>query len=120
MRIRLQQGIVAAILAAGVLGVHPGSANAETLCDSSVQNCRTQLLSLIDAEQVGIDVGFWFMEDQRYVSEIINRFKAGVPVRLIIDPAGEPDVPAERDEPELRSRRRDPDDEEASAAASCT
>jgi phosphatidylserine/phosphatidylglycerophosphate/cardiolipin synthase-like enzyme len=59
---------------------------AETLCDSSFQNCRTPLINLIRAENVGIDVAFWFMEDQRYVTEIIARKNAGVPVRLIIDP----------------------------------
>ena len=59
---------------------------AERLCDSSFENCRTELLTLIDNERVGLDVAFWFMEDQRYVSHIVNRWKAGVPVRIIIDP----------------------------------
>jgi phospholipase D-like protein len=62
------------------------SAAAETLCDPSISNCRTELLALIDNEKIGIDVGFWFMEDQRYVSHLVNRWKAGVPVRLIVDP----------------------------------
>src|SRR5439155_136672 len=43
---------------------------AERLCDSSFQDCRTSLINLIRTENVGIDVGFWFMEDQRYVNEI--------------------------------------------------
>ena len=63
---------------------------AESLCDPSFQNCRTPLINLIRAETVGIDVGFWFMEDQRYVSEIIARKNAGVPVRLIVDPTANP------------------------------
>src|SRR5262245_14099539 len=71
------------------VGVSRASA-AETLCDPSFQNCRNQLLALIDAENVGIDVGFWFMEDQRYVARIINRWHAGVPVRLIVDPRANP------------------------------
>ena len=45
---------------------------AESLCDSSYQDCRTPLINLIRAENVGIDVGFWFMEDQRYVSELMR------------------------------------------------
>jgi phosphatidylserine/phosphatidylglycerophosphate/cardiolipin synthase-like enzyme len=49
-------------------------------------NCRTRLMNLIKAEQVRIDVAFWFMEDQRYVAELVKKKKAGVPVRLIIDP----------------------------------
>src|SRR4029079_547596 len=46
--------------------------------------------ALIDKETVGIDVGFWFMEDQRYMNHIITRWKAGVPVRLIVDPRANP------------------------------
>jgi HKD family nuclease len=56
------------------------------MCDSSFQDCRSQLIDLIRAETVGIDVGFWFMEDQRYASELIARRNAGVPVRLLVDP----------------------------------
>ena len=68
-------------------------AAAESLCDSSYQDCRTPLINLIRAENVGIDVGFWFMEDQRYVSELIARKNAGVPVRLIVDPTANPTYP---------------------------
>ena len=71
-------------------GMATRSHAAETLCDPSFQNCRTQLLALIDTENVGIDAGFWFMEDQRYVSHIIARWNAGVPVRLIVDPRANP------------------------------
>jgi phosphatidylserine/phosphatidylglycerophosphate/cardiolipin synthase-like enzyme len=64
----------------------PPIANAaERLCDASTENCRTPLLNLINAERVGIDVAFWFMEDSRFSSAIISRFKAGVPVRVIMD-----------------------------------
>ncbi|HXI31894.1 MAG TPA: phospholipase D-like domain-containing protein [Vicinamibacterales bacterium] len=68
-------------------------ASAETLCDPSFSDCRTPLLALIDKEQIGIDAGFWFMEDQRYVTHLINRWKAGVPVRLLIDPRANPTYP---------------------------
>jgi len=66
------------------------AAAAETLCDSSFTNCRTPLLTLIDNEKIGIDVGFWFMEDQRYVSHLISRWNAGVPVRVLMDPRANP------------------------------
>ena len=33
------------------------------------------------------------MEDQRYVTDIIARKNAGVPVRLIVDPRANPDYP---------------------------
>ena len=58
---------------------------ADHLCDPSFQNCRTPLLDLIHAETVGIDVAFWFMEDTRYSTALIERWKAGVPVRVIMD-----------------------------------
>jgi phosphatidylserine/phosphatidylglycerophosphate/cardiolipin synthase-like enzyme/regulation of enolase protein 1 (concanavalin A-like superfamily) len=60
-------------------------AAADDLCDAAFQNCRTPLISLINAEQVRIDVSFWFMEDSRYSTAIINRWKAGVPVRIMMD-----------------------------------
>ena len=68
-------------------------ASAETLCDPSFSDCRAPLLALIDNEKIGIDAGFWFMEDQRYVTHLINRWKAGVPVRLLIDPRANPTYP---------------------------
>src|SRR6185295_17293708 len=55
----------------------PAARGADTLCDPSNANCRTQLLTLIQNERVGIDVGFWFMQDSRYMSEIIRRWQAG-------------------------------------------
>jgi hypothetical protein len=58
----------------------------DRLCDPSFQDCRTPLLELINRETQGIDAAFWFMEDSRYMSAIIARWKAGVPVRLLVDP----------------------------------
>jgi len=58
----------------------------DRLCDPSFENCRIPLIELIRNERVGIDVAFWFMEDSRYTTELINRFKAGVPVRVLVDP----------------------------------
>src|ERR1700712_2819395 len=66
---------------------------ADTLCDPSATNCRTRLLTLIQNERVGIDVGFWFMQDARYMTEIVKRWQAGVPVRILIDPRANADYP---------------------------
>src|SRR5687768_11159778 len=64
------------------------------LCDPGVQNCRTTsgldpsgLLALINNETPsgGIDVSFWFMEDTRYSTALINAHKRGVPVRILFD-----------------------------------
>src|SRR5689334_18835314 len=58
----------------------------ERLCDPSFENCRTPLLSLINAETIRIDVAFDMMEDTVIANAIITRFKAGVRVRVIMDP----------------------------------
>ena len=58
----------------------------ERLCDPSFENCRTDLITYINQERVGIDAAFWLMSDDRYVSAIIARWQAGVPVRLLVDP----------------------------------
>jgi phosphatidylserine/phosphatidylglycerophosphate/cardiolipin synthase-like enzyme len=74
------------VVLATLLLFAPAARGADTLCDPAFANCRTQLLTLIQNERVGIDVGFWFMQDSRYMSEIIRRWQAGVPVRILIDP----------------------------------
>src|SRR3954469_21675510 len=57
----------------------------DTLCDAAFQDCRAPLIQLIRQETVRLDVAFWFMEDSRFSTEIIRRWQAGVPVRVIID-----------------------------------
>ena len=69
------------------------AAAAERLCDASFQDCRTPLINLIRAETVGIDVAFWFMEDLRFASELVDRWNAGVPVRVIMDTDANADYP---------------------------
>jgi acid phosphatase len=60
------------------------------LCDTAFEDCRTPLWQLIDNETQGIDVAFWFMQDSSYATKIINRFQAGVPVRVLVDPRANP------------------------------
>ena len=71
-------------LACLLLVPRQGSAQ-ERLCDPSFEDCRAPILQLIRNEQQGIDVAFWFMEDARYATELINRHRAGVPVRVLVD-----------------------------------
>src|SRR6187402_3675579 len=81
------------LFAAGFLGFVLLSSNVqaqERLCDSSFEDCRAPLWALIDAETVGIDVAFWFMQDTSFATKLINRFKAGVPVRVLVDPRANP------------------------------
>jgi len=58
----------------------------ERLCDSSFENCRNEVLDRIRAEPIEINVGAWFFEDARFTSELIQRFQAGVRVRILADP----------------------------------
>jgi HKD family nuclease len=76
--------ISAAVLTVLSLGRVPASA--ETLCDPSFENCRVPLINLIDAETKQIDVAFWFMEDARYTTALINAWNRGVKIRVLVDP----------------------------------
>ena len=73
-----------------VAGCAPSARGADVLCDPSFDNCRTRLLSLIQNEKVEIDVGFWFMQDARYSNALVQRFKAGLPVRILVDTRANP------------------------------
>ena len=60
-------------------------AQQEWLCDPQTTDCRQPIIDLIRSETKEIDVGFWFMEDDRYRAELVNRFNAGVPIRILVD-----------------------------------
>ncbi|MGB2714071.1 MAG: Ig-like domain-containing protein, partial [Vicinamibacterales bacterium] len=63
-----------------------GTARAQDrLCDPGNEDCRDILISIIRAEQVGIDVAFWFMEEDWFADELIKKWQANVPVRIIVD-----------------------------------
>ncbi|HVL66470.1 MAG TPA: phospholipase D-like domain-containing protein [Vicinamibacterales bacterium] len=81
------------------LAAVPGTARAqvERLCDPAFEDCRQILINYIRAERVGLDVAFWFMEDSWIASEIINRFKAGVPVRVLMDTEANASTPRNAD-----------------------
>src|SRR5262245_48331438 len=74
-----------------VYSIASNTSNAqERLCDTSFEDCRQPLWQLIDAETVGIDFSFWFIQDSSYVTKLINRHNAGVPVRILCDPRANP------------------------------
>jgi phosphatidylserine/phosphatidylglycerophosphate/cardiolipin synthase-like enzyme len=89
MRTFLSLSFTALFLAAGAL---PARAQ-DRLCDPGDEDCRNILINYIRNETQGIDVGFWFMEDARYTTELIRRHQAGVPVRVLIDPRANPTYP---------------------------
>src|SRR5687768_925055 len=79
---KLSSSLILACLIASAMEVQAQ----ERLCDSAYEDCRAPLWALIDAETVGIDVAFWFMQDNSYATKLVNKFKAGVPVRVLVDP----------------------------------
>jgi hypothetical protein len=84
--VRRARFVVVLLVLFGVIGSLSSEAHAQDrLCDPAEENCRTILINLIRNELVGIDVAFWFMEDARYSNELIARFRAGVPVRVLVD-----------------------------------
>src|SRR3954468_24547530 len=88
---------IIACLAAVLGGTAQPARALDTLCDPSHQDCRAILINYIRAEKVGIDVGFWFMEDARYTTELIKRFQAGVDVRVIMDVRANESTPLNAD-----------------------
>jgi len=73
------------------------AAEVERLCDPGNEDCRQILINYIRAEEVGLDVAFWFMEDSWIASEVINRHKAGVPVRVLVDTRANVSTPRNAD-----------------------
>jgi phosphatidylserine/phosphatidylglycerophosphate/cardiolipin synthase-like enzyme len=80
-------------VASGALAQTTPQGPKEWLCDASYQDCRAPLIDLIQKETVGIDLAFWFMQDARFKTEIIRRWQAGVPVRVLVDPKANPSYP---------------------------
>ena len=109
---RFRSRLSSAAIALGVfMGItllaSPAAAQQDQLCDNAFQDCRstsytqsagrtpwTSIVQLIRQEEVGIDVSFWFMTDSVYSAEIINRFRDGVPVRVILDLRADANYPS--------------------------
>lgn len=69
----------------------------DRLCDPGAEDCRAVLLNYINTEQVGIDVGFWFMEDARYTSALSSAWNRGVRIRVLVDPRANETTPLNAD-----------------------
>jgi phosphatidylserine/phosphatidylglycerophosphate/cardiolipin synthase-like enzyme len=82
---RTRQLRTAAAAGALVLALPLPSLAQESLCDNTYEDCRAPIINMIRAENAGIDVSMWFMTDARYATEIVRRWRAGVPVRILVD-----------------------------------
>jgi regulation of enolase protein 1 (concanavalin A-like superfamily) len=76
--------LLSAVLLALVCSTH--AAAAELMCDPSYQDCRSILLSRIQNETQAIDLAMLFMEDDAMADAIIARHRAGVRVRVLLEP----------------------------------
>ena len=75
------------VLAAALSTLIPRPAGAaEVMCDPSYQDCRATLFNFVRTETESIDIAMWFMEDLELADAIIARFRAGIPVRALVDP----------------------------------
>ena len=77
---------VALSIACVVFALLPAPASAEELCDPAFQNCLTKLLAFINNEKIRLDFAFNLLEDQSITDAVIARHRAGVPVRVIMEP----------------------------------
>src|SRR4051812_15118743 len=88
---RLRYPLVLALVMVALAAV-PAKAQ-DRLCDPGNEECRALLINYIRSETVQIDVAFWFMEDARYTTELVAKWRAGVPVRVLMDPRANVDYP---------------------------
>ena len=63
------------------------------LCDPAETDCRDILIRHIRAEDIGLDVAFWFMEDARFSSALARAQARGVRVRVLMDSRANVDYP---------------------------
>src|SRR5262245_26559133 len=89
----LRRVVPAVVFALGMVHAAPSIAQ-ERLCDVSFEDCRATIISMIRAENVGLDVSYWFMNDTRFSTEIIRRWQAGVPVRILLDLRSDTNYPS--------------------------
>ena len=80
----LLKPLITALLFIGAASPAPAQMQ-ERLCETQSEDCRAPLLNLIRNEQQGIDVAFWYMNDARYSNAMVSRWRAGVPVRVLVD-----------------------------------
>src|SRR5688500_19324462 len=66
----------------------PSTSAQERLRDPSWEFCYDQIRQLVQSETVGIDMAFYMIELPGLVDDLIARHKAGVAVRLVVEPRG--------------------------------
>jgi phosphatidylserine/phosphatidylglycerophosphate/cardiolipin synthase-like enzyme/predicted Rdx family selenoprotein len=60
----------------------------ETIYFPAHDDALSQIVAKINAENYRLDIGLWLLDDGTITTAIINKFKSGVPVRVLGDRAG--------------------------------
>jgi phosphatidylserine/phosphatidylglycerophosphate/cardiolipin synthase-like enzyme/regulation of enolase protein 1 (concanavalin A-like superfamily) len=81
---RVRQARVLLAVFLGLAAAVPASA-ADQVYFSAVDNVAARLVERINAETVRIDMSAWYLTDSTVYAALLNRHRAGVPVRLIGD-----------------------------------
>jgi phosphatidylserine/phosphatidylglycerophosphate/cardiolipin synthase-like enzyme len=77
----------ARLVLAGAMLTLPGSAAEaqETILFPAIQDARTPIVQWVKGEPVRIDIAAWYLTDRNITAAIVQRFRAGLPVRIIGD-----------------------------------
>ena len=75
-------------LAATVVTVASQAAAQEQIFFPAHDNYEAQLVAKINAENVRLDIAVWLLNDGSITTALINRWNAGIPVRVLGDRAG--------------------------------
>ena len=79
--------LLSLVLAVTVLSTTTPAAVQEQIYFPAHDNAEAQIVSRINAESVRLDIGVWLLDDGSITQAIINRFQAGVEVRVLGDRA---------------------------------
>lgn len=78
---------LSSILALTVLSVTTPASIQEQIYFPAHDNAEAQIVARINAETVRLDIAVWLLDDGSITQAVINRFQAGVPVRVLGDRA---------------------------------
>jgi phosphatidylserine/phosphatidylglycerophosphate/cardiolipin synthase-like enzyme len=79
--------VLSSILALTVLSTTTPAAVQEQIYFPAHDNAEAQIVAQINAETVRLDIAVWLLDDGLITQALINRFQAGVPVRVLGDRA---------------------------------
>jgi len=79
--------VLSSMLALTVLSTTTPAAVQEQIYFPAHDNAEAQIVARINAESVRLDIAVWLLNDGSITQAIINRFQAGLPVRVLGDRA---------------------------------